>query len=289
MSKVERIITPRSHDIGGLIVGRVLPSMQRRMVGPFIFLDQMGPAEMDAGRGVDVRPHPHIGLSTLTYLYAGELFHRDSLGNAVEITPGAVNWMTAGRGIAHSERNTAEARKSAHPVHGLQFWVALPKKDEEIAPEFSHYDAAAIPGRTQDGAALKLIAGEAYGLRSPVKAYSPLFYVDAHLRAGARLDIPNDFADRAMYVIAGSVKADDATLGARTMAVFNARTAVAVEALTESHVVLLGGEPFPEPRHIWWNFVSSSKERIERAKRDWKEGRFGCIPGDDQEFIPLPE
>ena len=182
MSTVERIFAPRSHDVGGLMVGRVLPYVERRMVGPFIFLDHMGPAGMPAGQALDVRPHPHIGLSTLTYLFDGEIFHRDNLGNAIEITPGGVNWMTAGRGIAHSERTSADERKVAHRIHGLQCWVALPKSDEETAPEFFHYEAEHDPGAPQDGAELRVIAGEAYGARSPVKVYSPLFYVDVRLR-----------------------------------------------------------------------------------------------------------
>jgi redox-sensitive bicupin YhaK (pirin superfamily) len=289
MSNVERIITPRSHDIGGLLVHRVLPYAQRRMVGPFIFLDHMGPAILQPGQAMDVRPHPHIGLSTLTYLYEGEIFHRDSLGNAVEIAPGAVNWMTAGRGIAHSERNSAGARKTARPMHGLQFWVALPRKDEEIEPEFAHYGADAIPRLSRNGAELHVIAGQAYGAQSPVKVYSPLFYVDVRLGAGAELELPNDYSDQALYVIDGTVGIDSESVGARTMAVFNPGSTVAINALSESHLILLGGEPFPEPRHIWWNFVSSSQARIEQAKRDWKERRFGPIPGDDQDFIPLPE
>lgn len=289
MSNVERIITPKTHDIGGLLVGRVLPVAQRRMVGPFIFLDHIGPANMAAGQALDVRPHPHIGLSTLTYLYQGEIFHRDSLGNAIEITPGAVNWMTAGRGIAHSERNSAEARRAAHSLHGLQFWVALPRKDEEIAPEFWHYGADAIPHLLREGAELRVIAGEAYGARSPVKVYSPLFHVDVRLQAGAKLDLPNTYTDQALYVIDGSVELDGETVAARHMAVLDPGASAAITAHSSSYLIVLGGEPFPEPRHIWWNFVSSSQERIEQAKRDWKERRFPPIPGDDQEFIPLPE
>jgi redox-sensitive bicupin YhaK (pirin superfamily) len=289
MSQIERIITPKMHDIGGLFVGRILPQAQRRAVGPFVFLDHMGPASMAAGQAIDVRPHPHIGLSTLTYLYEGEIFHRDSLGNAVEILPGAVNWMTAGRGIAHSERNTPQERKNIHSLHGLQFWVALPVKDEEIEPEFLHYDADAIPHIVQDGAELTVVAGAAYGVRSPVKTYSPLFYVDVRLAAGAKLELPDDYTDRALYMIDGAVEVDGEQIGAHTMAVLNSGGTAAIAAKSDVHLILLGGEPFPEPRHIWWNFVSSSRERIEQAKRDWKERRFGPIPGDDREFIPLPE
>lgn len=289
MSVVERIFAPRAHDLGGFTVGRVLPYAERRMVGPFIFLDHMGPADMAAGQAVDVRPHPHIGLSTLTYLFDGELFHRDNLGNAVEIKPGAVNWMTAGRGIAHSERTSADERKSAHRLHGLQNWVALPKKDEETAPEFIHYDAETIPGVSSDGVELRIIAGEAYGQRSPVKVYSPLFYVDVRLKPGASFALPNNHPEQALYVIDGTIDADGAQAGAQTMIVFTAKAKAAVKAISACHIVLLGGEPFDEPRHIWWNFVSSSKDRIEQAKDDWKAGRFARIPGDDKEFIPLPD
>lgn len=289
MSTVERIFAPRSHDVGGLQVGRVLPAMQRRMVGPFIFLDHMGPTVMPAGQALDVRPHPHIGLSTLTYLFDGEIFHRDNLGNATPITPGAVNWMTAGRGIAHSERTRPEQRAAEHRLHGLQCWVALPKADEETDPEFWHYGADSIPRLSRDGAKLRIIAGDAYGARSPVKTYSPLFYVDVRLRDGATLELPNLHADQAVYVIDGVVTADGAEVGARNMVVFERGSRPAITAQAPSHVVLLGGEPFAEPRHIWWNFVSSSQARIEQAKADWKEGRFGPIPGDDKEFIPLPD
>lgn len=289
MSNVERIFAPRPHDVGGLMVGRVLPFVERRMVGPFIFLDHMGPASMAAGQALDVRPHPHIGLSTLTYLFEGEIFHRDNLGNAVEITPGAVNWMTAGRGIAHSERTSADERKQPHRMHGLQCWVALPKADEETAPEFRYYAADTIPGGSEDGAQWRVIAGDAYGTRAPVKTYSPLFYVELRLREGARFELPNLHADQAVYVIDGSIEADGSATGARTMIVFRPGARAEIKAAATSHVVLLGGEPFPEPRHIWWNFVSSSTERIEQAKEDWKAGRFARIPGDDLEFIPLPE
>jgi redox-sensitive bicupin YhaK (pirin superfamily) len=289
MSNVERIISPRTHDLGGLIVGRVLPHVERRTVGPFVFLDHMGPAEMAAGQAIDVRPHPHIGLSTLTYLYEGEMFHRDNLGNAVEIVPGGVNWMTAGRGIAHSERTSPVERRSAHRLHGLQCWVALPKADEEIAPEFWHYGQNSIPRFSHGDCEITVVAGEAYGKRSPVRNYSPLFYVDVRLPAGATIELPDAYADRAAYVIEGSIEADGETVPQHTMVVFKPDARIVIKAAAAAHVVLLGGEPLPEPRHVWWNFVSSSKERIEQAKDDWKAGRFARIPGDDQEFIPLPE
>jgi redox-sensitive bicupin YhaK (pirin superfamily) len=288
MSQVERVFQPRDHDVGGLMVGRVLPYMQRRMVGPFIFLDHIGPATMPAGRALDVRPHPHIGLSTLTYLFDGEIFHRDSLGNAVEIAPGAVNWMTAGRGIVHSERTGAEERRIDHRLHGLQFWVALPKEHEEVAPEFRHYPADAIPKGSDKGVSWSLIAGEACGARAPVKIYSPLFYLDVRLEDGARFALPGAYADKSVYIVDGAIETGDVELGARNMAVFNLRTPAEIRAKGAAHVVVLGGEPYAEPRHIWWNFVSSSQARIEQAKDDWKSGRFPKVPGDDREFIPLP-
>lgn len=289
MSVVERIFAPRLHDIGGLTVGRVLPFAQRCMVGPFIFLDHMGPAEMAAGQALDVRPHPHIGLSTLTYLFEGEIFHRDNLGNALAIAPGAVNWMTAGRGIAHSERTRAELRATPRRLHGLQCWVALPGDREEVAPEFRHYPADAIPETGGDGAQLRVIAGAAYGLASPVKAYSPLFYVHARLAAGATLTLPEDYADKAAYVIEGEVATGGARAGTRDMVVFGRGRTARLAAETAATLLLLGGEPFGEERFIWWNFVSSSQERIAQAKADWKEGRFAPIPGGDQDFIPLPD
>ena len=289
MPAVPQIFSPRLHDIGGLTVGRVLPFAQRRMVGPFIFLDHMGPASMTPGRTLDVRPHPHIGLSTLTYLFEGEILHRDNLGNALEITPGAVNWMTAGHGIAHSERTPEEKRNVAHRLHGLQCWVALPKADEEIAPEFRHFDAEEIPELSQKGARICVVAGEAFGLHSPVTVYSPLFLVEVELDAGTTIEVPRQYRDRAAYVIEGNLAAGDSRLEPSTMAVFEENTDIRLEALSVSRLMLLGGEPFPEQRHIWWNFVSSSEARIEKAKRDWKEGRFAPIPGDDREFIPLPE
>lgn len=289
MTDIEQLLTPQAHDLGGLTIARVLPAPQRRMVGPFIFLDHIGPAIMPAGSGLDVRPHPHIGLSTLTFLFEGEIFHRDSLGNALAIRPGAVNWMTAGRGIAHSERTSETQRGRIHSLHGLQCWVALPKKDEETDPEFLHYEADAIPHFREGGVELRLVAGEAYGLRSPVKVYSPLFYIDVHLDVGAEAKLPDDFADRALYVIEGGVEIGNGMIGARTLAVLGRGSEVVFRAHVRSHVLLLGGAPFPEERHIWWNFVSSSQARIAQAKADWKAGRFAPVGGDDKEFIPLPD
>ncbi len=289
MSIVELTIAPRPRDLGGFNVRRVLPSSERRMVGPFIFLDHMGPAVFAPAKGVDVRPHPHIGLATVTYLFDGELFHRDSLGNAQAIRPGAVNWMTAGRGIVHSERTAPSERAGPHRLHGLQSWVALPKASEETAPEFFHHAADTLSSRDADGVSLTVIAGEAFGMRAPVKLYSPLFYVDVTMKAGTGLVLPAGYSERALYLIDGTISANGESLAPQALSVFRAGETVTLEASSPAHAALLGGEPLGEERHIWWNFVSSSKERIEQAKRDWKQGRFPKVPGDEREFTPLPE
>jgi redox-sensitive bicupin YhaK (pirin superfamily) len=288
MPAVDLLITPRPHDIGGLEVRRVLPYAKRRMVGPFIFLDHMGPADFTPGEGIDVRPHPHIGLATVTYLFEGEITHRDTLGSFQVIKPGAVNWMTAGRGIAHSERTGVDERGRSHALHGMQSWVALPKEHEETAPEFFHYAADIVPELPLPGVTLRVIAGEAYGVRSPVKIYSPLFYVEAVMEAGAELFLPEQYAERAAYVVEGYIDANGEPIGARNMGVFTQDKRVMLTANTAARVMLLGGEPFPEKRFIWWNFVSSSEARIDQAKADWQAGRFGTVPGDEKEFIPLP-
>ncbi|MEJ0009485.1 MAG: pirin family protein [Alphaproteobacteria bacterium] len=290
MGLIELTITPREKDLGdGFSVHRVLPYAQRRMVGPFIFLDHMGPASFAAGHGLDVRPHPHIGLATVTYLFGGGLMHRDTLGSAQTIAPGDVNWMTAGRGIAHSERTAGGERTHANALHGLQSWVALPKESEELAPEFHHHAAATLPAFSIGGAALTLIAGAAYGNEAPVRTYSPLFYVEARLPEGGRLTLPQEYRERALYLIQGRLRIGDSVVEPLSLPVFAADGNVEVEALEASHLVLLGGDPFPEKRFIWWNFVSTSEERIVQAKKDWQTGRFGTIPGDEKEFIPLPE
>lgn len=286
---IELLITPREKDLGGFSVRRLLPDAQRQMVGPFIFLDHMGPADFAAGQGMDVRPHPHIGLATVTYLFEGEMFHRDSLGSAQEILPGAVNWMTAGSGITHSERTGDDARKYARRVHGLQSWIALPKAFEEIAPEFHHHNAESLPVFQMGNSQLKLVAGKAYGYEAPVKTYSPLFYVEVKMAAGSSLSLPNEYSERALYLIDGSVRIGNTLIEPKTLPIFTSGEKITVDALTTSHFMLLGGEPLGEPRFIDWNFVSSSKERLEQAKNDWKAGRFPKIAGDDSEFIPLPE
>jgi redox-sensitive bicupin YhaK (pirin superfamily) len=258
------------------------------MVGPFIFFDHIGPNEMPPGYGIDVRPHPHIALATVTYLFAGEMDHRDSLGSHQTIKPGDVNWMLAGRGIVHSERTGPEARRSGGPLHGIQSWVALPTAEEESAPRFDHHPAATIPHLTRPGAALQIVAGTAYGARSPVGVCSPTLYVAATLEAGATLPLPDEHPERAIYVVEGEVSVGGRQLAPGTMVVFHAGPAE-VRALVPSRFVLIGGAPVDGERHIWWNFVASSPERIERAKTDWKEGRFGIVPGDEHELIPLPE
>jgi redox-sensitive bicupin YhaK (pirin superfamily) len=286
---IEMRIAPRQRDLGGFSVRRILPYAQHRMVGPFIFLDHMGPAEFAPGQGIDVRPHPHIGLSTVTYLFEGELYHRDTLGSAENITPGAVNWMTAGRGIAHSERTDPATRARGHRIHGLQIWVALPKESEEVAPEFTHYPATALPLVERDGHRIRVIAGAAFGATSPVKTHSPLFYADIELAAGASLDIAADYTERALYVIDGEIECDGERIPSGEMAVFQPGGTLKLHAPVQTHFVVLGGEPLAERRFIWWNFVSSSEARIDEAKRAWKSGAFGIVPGDETEFIPLPE
>lgn len=284
---IDLVIEPRRRDLGGFEVGRLLPFARRRMVGPFIFFDRMGPARFAAGipRSVDVRPHPHIGLSTLTYLFAGEIMHRDSVGSEQAIVADEVNWMTAGRGITHSER-FERARREGGPMDGLQAWVALPKEAEEIEPAFSHHAIAELPQPSETGVARRVIAGEAYGTRSPVRTHSPLFYVHSTLEPGARERLPDAFPERAAYVIEGKVEADGRRFKEGELLVFAKGEAV-VQACTRAALMLLGGEPVGE-RFIEWNFVSSSQARIEQAKADWRAGRMKLPDLDDKEFIPLP-
>mgnify|MGYP000126364500 CR=1 FL=1 len=284
---VELVIEPRLRDIGDFSVRRILPYAKRRMVGPFIFLDEFGPVTLPAGRGIDVRPHPHIGLATVTYLFEGEILHRDSLGSVQAIRPGAVNWMTAGRGIVHSERSGAEERARDKPLHGMQSWVALPLEQEEAAPSFIHHGAADLPVIEAEGLWMRLIAGRAYGRKARVAVSSDLFYLHAELAAGVALDLPDEHAERALYVVSGGVTLDGTAYGPATMAVLRPGPARLV-ATADSRVMLLGGAPLEGRRHIWWNFVASTPERIERAKADWKAGRFPPVPGEN-EFIPLPE
>jgi redox-sensitive bicupin YhaK (pirin superfamily) len=283
------IIEGRQRDIDGLPLVRTLPSPKRRLVGPFIFFDHVGPAELSPGQGLDVRPHPHINLATVTYLFDGEFTHRDSLGFEQVIRPGAINWMTAGRGIVHSERTPRELRETGSRLHGLQIWVALPKEKEEVEPDFHHHPAETLPTVETEGSVLRVLAGTAFGRTSPVRTLSPLFYVEARLPAGARVPLPADHRDRAAYVVEGAVSCAGERAHRAQMIVLNERAEPTLLAEEPSRVMLLGGEPLDGERHVYWNFVSSSEERIERAKLDWQNGRFPRVPGDETEFIPLPD
>lgn len=285
---VDLVLVPRVRDIGGFEVRRVLPSGRRKMVGPFIFLDQMGPAILDPGVGLDVKPHPHIGLATVTYLFEGEMLHRDSAGHVQTIQPEAVNWMSAGRGIAHSERTPAEVRARGGRVFGLQMWVALPHAQEESDPRFTHYDAQALPTIESDGRTIRVVAGSYEGISAPLLSAWETVLVDARLPIGARLPISTHYDERAVFVAEGRVDIAGQVFDAGPLVVLKPGESATVTALESSRVVLLGGEPMDGPRHIWWNFVSSSKERIEQAKADWQAGRFALVPG-ETEFVPLPE
>jgi redox-sensitive bicupin YhaK (pirin superfamily) len=272
--------------LGEFDVRRVLPAARRRMVGPFVFLDHMGPAVFPPGHGIAVRPHPHIGLATITYLFEGEIMHRDSLGYRQLIEPGAVNLMTAGRGIVHSERASDDLGRTSR-LHGIQSWIALPLELEEMEPTFVHYPATSLPERIVDGCTVRVIMGSAYGLQSPVLTYSPTLYLAATLPAGATLVLPDEGDERAFYVVTGSVAIGGEVYGEGTLAVLRAGATAPLAAKDATRVIVVGGAPLG-PRHIWWNFVSSSEARIARAKADWAEMRMGSIAGDD-EFIPLPE
>lgn len=288
---VETVIDTRARDlVDGFKVRRALPSRQRRMVGPFIFLDQMGPELLREGRGLDVAPHPHIGLATVTYLFAGELLHRDSLGSVQPIRPGEVNWMTAGRGIAHSERTPQEMRAVGSDLFGIQSWVALPTQYEETDPTFVHHDASELPIVEDHGKRVRLICGSLYGARSPVRLLSDMFYAEVILEGNARLQVPIDYEERAAYVVEGSIglAPEGETFHAGQLIVFKPASEIILNASGQARLMLLGGEPLEGRRHIWWNFVSSSPERIEQAKDDWKSGRFSPVV-DETEFIPLPE
>ena len=282
------VIAPRLRDLGGFSVRRVLPAPRHRMVGPFIFFDHMGPADFAAGGGINVRPHPHIGLATVTYLFEGEIFHRDSLGSAQAIRPGAINWMTAGHGIVHSERTPPEVRAAGHRLHGLQIWVALPRAAEEVGPSFHHHPADTLPVVDGTGFDARVLVGSAFGMTSPVETASPLSYVEAALAPGAALPLDPAFAERAVYLVDGAVEIGGTRYDAGQMIVLEPGDRQ-LRADGACRLVLIGGEPLDEPRFIEWNFVSSSRERIEEAKNAWRERRFPAVPGDDKEFIPLPE
>ena len=284
---LELVIDQRRRDLGGFEVGRVLPHQRRRMVGPFIFFDHLGPKNLPPGipKTVDVRPHPHIGLSTVTYLFDGEIMHRDSVGSEIAIRPGEVNWMVAGRGITHSER-FEKARTRGDAIHGIQSWVALPTQDEEMAPDFAHYGRDDLPTFESGGLAMRLIAGAAFGVKSPVKTHSPLFYLHWTLAAGATAQLPRDYSERAAYVVAGKVEVDGQSFESGRMLVFSKGADVVLTATAPTIVMALGGESVGE-RYIDWNFVSSSPERIEQAKADWRAGRMKLPDLDHAEFIPL--
>lgn len=286
---IETVIVPRAHDLGGFEVRRALPSIGRKMVGPFIFFDQMGPAEFLIGGGIDVRPHPHIGLATVTYLFEGEVMHRDSLGSNLSIKPGELNLMSAGSGIVHSER-TSEAAKALGPkLFGIQSWVALPQTHEEGAPAFVHYPADQLPMIEDHGVSVRVIAGEVMGIKAPTETAWPTLYADAVMAAGSSMPLDATYEERALYTVSGTITIAGDAFEPGQLLVFKAGDAITISASTDARFMILGGAPMDSKRYIWWNFVSSSKERIEQAKADWKEGRFDSVPGDDVEFIPLPE
>lgn len=287
-SSVETVIVPRSTDLGGFEVKRVLPSSRRRMVGPFIFLDQMGPTHFETDTGVDVRPHPHIGLSTVTWLLDGEILHRDSVGSTQNIRPGEVNWMTAGSGIAHSERTPDALRPGGSRLYGLQTWLALPQPFEEAEPFFEHFGDDALPKIDGDGLTATLIAGKGWGKQSPVQVFSETIYADVQIAGGSALPILPEHEERAVYVLEGTVAVAGEDYAAGSLMVFKPGIAIDVQTSADARVMVLGGEAADGPRHIWWNFVSSRPERIEQAKRDWEEKRFAEVV-DDDEFIPLPK
>lgn len=286
---LEQVIVPRARDLGGFSVRRALPAAGKQMVGPFIFFDQMGPAEFLVGTGIDVRPHPHIGLATVTYLFDGEIMHRDSLGSSIAIKPGELNLMTAGRGIVHSER-TSEAERSKGPrLFGIQAWAALPKSHEEEAPAFAHYGAGELPRLSDEGKTVRLIMGALYGQTSPAAFPHPSFYAEAVLAPGATLPLDPDYDERAIFIASGEIDVAGEAFAAGQLLVFRPGDRISVLALSQARLMLLGGEPMDGPRHIWWNFVSSAKDRIDAAKADWKAKRFDIVPDDATEFIPLPE
>jgi redox-sensitive bicupin YhaK (pirin superfamily) len=286
---LELVIVPRTRDLGdGFAVRRALPHGRRQMVGPFIFFDHFGPVQFVSGKGMDVRPHPHIGLATVTYLFDGSIMHRDSEGNIQEIQPGAMNLMTAGRGIAHSERTPDAQRTSGQMMLGLQSWIALPHNKEEIAPSFQHYGAASLPTVQDKGFRTRIIAGRSFGATSPVEMVSPWFYVEVALEAGMSVPLDADHEERAIYIVDGEIEIAGERYEAPQLLVFRPGDRITVRATKPARMMFLGGDALEGPRHIWWNFVSSSKERIEQAKDDWKTGRFAPVPN-EHEFIPLPE
>ncbi len=293
---IATVLDPKPRDLGGFVVRRVLPSATRRTVGPFVFFDHMGPVDFAPGAGLDVRPHPHIGLATITYLFEGEILHRDSLGTVQAIVPGDVNWMTAGRGIVHSERTAAERRRAGHRLHGIQAWVGLPLESEEVAPSFAHHPATTLPELTERGVALRVIAGSAFGAASPVEVLGELAYVHARLEAGARFEVPGEHEERALHLVSGTLEVGGRTLVGGTMAVLAPGGTVEVSAAEASTAMLLSGPALDRRRHVVWNFVSSDLRRIDRARADWNASIAGgwsqtpfVLPPGEHEHIPLPE
>lgn len=286
---IDRIITPTTHDLGGFKVHRTLPSRPHQMVGPFIFFDQMGPAQLDIGRGVDVRPHPHINLATVTYLFEGALEHRDSIGTFARIEPGAVNLMTAGHGIAHSERSPGDERAHGPDLSGIQTWIAMPEADEEIDPAFEHVEKAALPVIDGEGVTARIIMGSLWGKTAPTTTYAETIYADILLEPGASVPIDAHADERAVYLALGEAEIDGMPMAINTLYVLKPGVPMTLRSASGARVMLCGGEAFATPRHVWWNFVSSRKERIEQAKQDWKAGRFDKVTGDEKEFIPIPE
>ncbi|MGD9980006.1 MAG: pirin family protein [Hyphomonadaceae bacterium] len=286
---IQFTIEPKPRDLGdNFLVRRALPAIEKRMVGPFIFWDEFGPARFEAGKGLDVRPHPHINLATVTYLFEGEIFHRDTLGSAQAIRPGDVNWMNAGRGIAHSERTAPELRATGSPIAGIQSWAALPEAHEESEPFFKHHAGSELPVIEEGGKIVRVIAGALYGKTSPVQTYSEMFYADAQLSAGASLPLGAEHEERGLYLVSGEIEIAGERFEKGRLLIFRPGDAITILALSPARFMLLGGANLGR-RHLWWNFVSSRKERIEQAKEDWRAGRFGTVPGDETEFIPLPE
>ena len=286
-SAISMLLEPEEKDLGGFIVRRLLPTAEVRSIGPFIFFDHMGPADFPPGKGIDVRPHPHIGLATITYVFEGEILHRDSLGSVQHIRTNEINWMTAGRGISHSERTPPEIRRRQHRLHGLQLWVALPEQDEQVEPFFSHYEASALPQREENGRSIRVMVGEAFGLKSAVRTHSPTLYVEISLAAGASIRVPDQVEERAVYLVSGSLEARGAAIPEHCMAVFDQTPALELVAREQSRLVLIGGSPVGK-RIMWWNLVATRRELLERAKRDWRNATFPQVP-EETEFIPLPE
>jgi len=284
---IRQILEPQEKDLGNVTVRRLMPTGELRSVGPFVFFDHLGPATFPPGAGIDVRPHPHIGLATITYLFAGEILHRDSLGKVQPIRPGEINWMTAGKGIVHSERTPAEVRSQGHTLHALQLWVALPEADEETEPVFLHYAATELPQTASAGCSIRVLIGAAFGLRSAVRTWSPTLYIEIDLEPGASVIVPDQVKERAVYVVSGGLTIQGRSIPRHHLVVFDGSPAIELTTSETSRLVIIGGDPLGK-RTVWWNLVSTRKELIEKAKHDWREGRFGEVPG-ETEKIPLPE